>query len=99
MRNQEEKMELQKVHRRVCVRDITFVAARPLSYLTPSFLSHFLSLFSSTPNLRRKKILLQKMVGGAYKNLCGYRYLSNNMLGVTAIQQPASNLFYSVLKF
>ena len=37
MRNQETKTELQKkVHRRICVRDITFLAPHP---------SHFLSLF------------------------------------------------------
>ena len=37
MRNQEKKTELQKkVHRRICVRDITFLTPHP---------SHFLSLF------------------------------------------------------
>ena len=32
--NQEEKIEfLKRVHRRICVRDITFLAAGPLSYV------------------------------------------------------------------
>ena len=49
MRILEEKNELQKkVHRRICMRDINFLAARP------PFLCHFLLLFSSTPILRGK---------------------------------------------
>ena len=35
MRIKEEKVELhENVHRRICVRDITFLAARPPSYVT-----------------------------------------------------------------
>ena len=34
MRNQERKIELQKkVHSRICIRDITFLAAHPPSYV------------------------------------------------------------------
>ena len=59
MRIQEEKIELlKKVHRRICVRDITFLAA---CHLMSFFLST--SSLSSTLILLRKKNLLQKIVG------------------------------------
>ena len=52
MRNQEGKIELQKkLHRKICVRDITFLAPRSSFYV-----------ISSTLILRRKKNFLQKMV-------------------------------------
>ena len=47
MKNQEKKIELQKkAHRRICVRDITFLAARLPSYV----------IFLSIPNLRTKNL-------------------------------------------
>ena len=62
MRNQKEKIELQKkVHRRICVRNITFLAARPSLYII------FFRFFSLLPALRlfqffvEKMFLLQKM--------------------------------------
>ena len=55
MRNQEEKFELQKkVRRRVCVSEITFLAAHPPSYVI------FLSLFLSTPFLSSTPVFLRK---------------------------------------
>ena len=56
---QEEKTELhKKVHKRICVRHITFLAARlPL-------MSSFLSLFLPTPVIRRKKICFFPENGG-----------------------------------
>ena len=55
MRVQEEKIELQKkVHRRIFVRNTTFLAACPPSYVI------FLSLFSSTPSLSSTPILPRK---------------------------------------
>ena len=58
MRNQEEKIELQKkVHRRICLRDITLLAARPPSYVI--FLSFFRLL-----RFYEKKKMFQKMMGG-----------------------------------
>ena len=61
MRNQEGKIEVvKKVHLRICLRDITFLAARPSS----GFFAYYLPpCLSSTQILLRKKyFLLQKMV-------------------------------------
>ena len=54
----EEKIELQKkVHRRVCVRNITFLAARSASQVI------FCGFFRLIRFYAEKKLLLQKMVG------------------------------------
>ena len=56
MRNQEEKMELhKKVHKRICVKDITFFW---LHALLP--MSFFVVLFSPTPSFLSTPILLRK---------------------------------------
>ena len=64
MRNQEGKIELQKeIHRRICVRQITFLAARAPSYVIFCQFSLPTPSLSSTPILRMKnKFLLHKMV-------------------------------------
>ena len=67
MRNQKEKIELQKkVHRRICVRNITFLAARPSLYVI------FFRFFSLLPAFRlfqffcRKNVFTpEDVVGGA----------------------------------
>ena len=57
MRNQKEKFELKKkkVGRKFCVRDITFLTARPPYYLI------FVWIFSSTPSLSSTPILRRKI--------------------------------------
>ena len=66
MKNQEGKMELQEIaHRRVCVRDISFLAAHPYFYVIHVIFCHFFRLIffslSSTPILRSKNFLLHKL--------------------------------------
>ena len=59
MRILEEKNELQKkVHRRICMRDINFLAARPPSYAISCCFFRLLQFYVE------KLILLQKMAGG-----------------------------------
>ena len=58
MRRKEEKIKLQKKeHRRICEKGITFLAAGALFYVI------FLSLFSSTQILHRKKFFPLGNVG------------------------------------
>ena len=60
MRNQEGKIELQKkVHRRICMRDIAFLAARPPSYV-PFFVAFFCLLAPSSQ--------VQYLLRGPYKD-------------------------------
>ena len=55
--NQEEKIEfLKRVHRRICVRDITFLAAGPLSYVI------FVAFFVYCVFYVEKVVLLRKTV-------------------------------------
>ena len=61
MRKQEGKIELQnlEIHRRICVKDITFLASRPMSFL---LFFHLLLPFCLLRFYIEKKHLLQKLV-------------------------------------
>ena len=57
MRNQEGKIELQKkVHARICVRDITFLAARPPFMVISSCFFHQLPPFCLVQFYEKKQI-------------------------------------------
>ena len=67
MRIQEENTKLhKKVERRICVRDITLLAAHPPSYVIFCRFIHLLSPFGLLQFYVEKKTLLQKMVGAGF---------------------------------
>ena len=65
MRIQEEKSELQKkVHRRICVGEINFLAPRPPSYVIFYRFFRLLPPFHLLRSYAEKKFLFQKMARG-----------------------------------
>ena len=66
MRIQEKKIELQKkVHRRICVRDITFLATRPSSYvIICSIFRLFVSILLLQLHVEKKDFAPENKGGG-----------------------------------